>query len=235
MAPLTIPQQSGGFVGTEHPSVVAAATAAAIQKPRDRIQSANKHIKKTVSIVFRDFYHFDTDLKASIDSVLALIPAIHIYVVYDEEPYPPLEFFANYTIMKNVHFVNLAFDVRRTAASGGGGQTMWPLQLIKTRYTLLLPDSIRLGGRVIIQKMLKEIGSGTDVMTDSGKDGSIVADKTTTKEKKQRKLMAIPFASGMGAANCCAISLDFPNWTLEYSLRNGSDNCDMVMCEMRAD
>lgn len=226
MAPFSLPQsvvvQSVAVAATEHLVVAAAA------KPRDRIQSANKHIKKTVSIVFRDFYHFDTDLKASIDSVLALIPSIQIYVVYDEEPYPPLEFFTNYTTNKNLHFINLAFDVRRL--SGGGGKIMWPLQMIKTRYTLLLPDSVRLGGRSIIQKMLKEIGSGTDVMTDSGKDAAAVVETKTAKEKKVRKLMAIAFASSSGGfAHCCAMNLDFSNWTLEYSMRNGSENCDMVI------
>lgn len=195
------------------------------QKPRDRIQSANKHIKKTVTIVFRDFYHFDSDLKGSIDSVLALIPNIQILVVYDEEPYPPMEYFANYTANKNVKFVNLAFDVRRS------GKAVFPMYQIKTRYTLLLPDSVRLGGRSIIQKMLKEIGSGTDVMAAANSKGNVAADKDSThgKEKKVKQLLAIPFASNVrGYTNCCKLNLDFSNWTLEYNVKNGSDNCDMV-------
>lgn len=192
-------------------------------KPKDRIQSANKHIKKMITIVFRDFYHFENDLKGSIDSVLALIPTIQILVIYDEEPYPPLEYFANYTAAKNnVRFVNMAFNVRRS------GKTLSPIHQIKTKYALILPDSVRMGGRSIIQKMLKEIGSTENLLKDSKVSYGKSPD-TKHLDNKNKNMLAIPFASNIkGFSNCCKINLDFSNWTLEYSVRNGTDNCDMV-------
>lgn len=199
-------------------------------KPRDRIQSANKHIKKMVTIVFRDFYHFDTDLRASIDSVLSLIPNIQIVVVYDGEPYPPLEYVTNYTTSKNnVHFVNTEFDVHRT------GKSMSPMHLVKTRYTLLLPDSVRLGGRSIIQKMLREI-ERNDVGTFDGApkrekevESSNGRGEEIPAEMRLRRMVVVPFSSNIrGYTSCCNLMLDFANWTLEYSVRNGTDNCDLV-------
>lgn len=192
-------------------------------KPRDRIQSANKHIKKMVTIVFRDFYHFDSDLRASIDSVLSLIPSIQVLVVYDGEPYPPLEYVSNYTTRNNVQFINTEFDVHRT------GKSMSPIHLVKTRYTLLMPDSVRLGGRSIIQKMLREIeradvGTFDVAPTRENNKGEVVS-----AEKQPRRMVVAPFSSNIrGYTSCCNLFLDFAYWTLEYSVRNGTDNCDLV-------
>lgn len=199
-------------------------------KPRDRIQSANKHIKKMVTIVFRDFYHFDTDLRASIESVLSLIPNIQVVVVYDSEPYPPLDYVSNYTTKNNVHFVNTEFDVHRT------GKSMSPMHFVKTRFTLLMPDSVRLGGRSIIQKMLREIerdeaGNFDGGLTrEKGGDGSDVRREEMSAEKRLRRMVVVPFSSNIrGYTSCCNLILDFPNWTLEYSVRNGTYNCDLVI------
>lgn len=179
-------------------------------KPSNRIQSTNKHIKKAITIIFRDVFHFDNDLKDSIDSILNLIPNVQILVVCDEEPYPPLSFVANYTVTRtNVKFINLAFDVTKSATAVN------PITQIKTKYVLFMPDSVRIGGRSIMQKMLKEIERVDGV--DNDEHGAV------------RKIVAVPFASNVKTiGNCCSIQLDFPNWTIEYSVKNGTDNCDMV-------
>lgn len=192
-------------------------------KPKDKIQTANKHIKKTITIIFRDFYHFDNDLKGSIDGILALIPAIQIFIVYNEEPYPPIDYLANYTTAtskNNVKFINLGFDVRKTA------KMLSPVYQIKTKYVLLLPDSVRLGGRSIIQKMLKELSSSGDGGESSIKDDP----KQHNSVKVQKKMLVIPFASNIRTlTNCCQLKLDMANWTLEYSVKNGTNNCDLVI------
>lgn len=199
-------------------------------KPRDRIQSTNRHIKKAITVIFRDFYHFDNDLKESIDSLLNLVSNVQILVVYDDEPYPPLSFEANYTATRpNVKFINLAFDVTKSA------RALSPVSQIKTKYVLLMPDSVRIGGRSIIQKMLREIermdelddgqrSQGNLGPSQGGRDKEEVATAVAT-----RKIVAVPFASNVKTiGNCCSIQLDFPNWTIEYSVKNGTTNCDMV-------
>lgn len=199
-------------------------------KPKDKIQTANKHIKKTITIIFRDFYHFDNDLKGSIDSILTLIPAVQIFIVYNEEPYPPLDYLANYTTKNNVKFVNLGFDVRKSA------KMLTPIYQIKTKYVLLLPDSVRLGGRSIIQKMLKELNSG-DEQQQQHQPVVLAADGGTKKDEKHgataakgpKKMLVIPFASNVRTmTNCCQLKLDMANWTLEYSVKNGTNSCDLV-------
>lgn len=119
---------------------------------KDRTHTTIKHIKKAITIIFRDFYHFENDLHHSIESILNLLPNIQILVVYEDEPYPPLNFMHNYTVTHpNVKFINLNFDIRKTA------KALSPLTQIHTKYILFVPDSFRFGGRGIIHKMLNEI------------------------------------------------------------------------------
>lgn len=203
-------------------------------KPRERIQSANRHIKKMVTIVFRDVYFFDNDLQASIESILNVIPSIQVLVVYDDEPYPPLEFVANLTHRGNVQFVSSAFDVFKN------GRTASPLNLIRSRYTLLVPDSWRLGGRSILQKMLKEIDRVVTVArkpapvrkaSDMGETyGQHVSARSSAVENVTKKMLIVPFASNIRQyASCCRMHLGFANWTIDYVLSNGTTNCDMYV------
>lgn len=196
-----------------------------IVRQKDRIQSTNRHIKKTITIVFRDFYHFENDLQHSIDSVLNLIPNIQIFVVYDSEPYPPMTFITNYTaIHSNIKFINLSFDVKKTA------KALSPVFQMKTKYALFMPDSVRLGGRTIVQKMLKEIEKTENGNVERFLPKISEGGGGTSSKSNIRKLIVIPFASNVKTmGNCCRIKMELANWTMEYSVKNGTDNCDMVI------
>lgn len=179
-------------------------------KQVDHIQSTNKHIKKTITVVIRDFYDFENDLQRSIDSILNLIPSVQILVIYNVEPYPPMPFMANYSAMySNVRFIDLSFDVKKSS------KTLSPVFGVRTKYALFLPDSVRLGGRSILQKMLKEIESETA--------------KKANSKGVNRKVVVTQFASSQKTAgNCCSIKNDAVNWTMEFTVKNGSADCDMV-------
>lgn len=216
-------------------------------KQKDRTHNTNKHIKKTITIIFRDFYHFENDLHHSIDSILNLIPNIQIMVIYEDEPYPPLSFVTNYTAThSNVKFINLNFDIRKTS------KALSPLLQIRTKYVLFVPDSFRFGGRAIIQKMLGEIEkkssrkgaptsvtihSATDARTNDApnpsdtNDGFINNDKIKLANKPlNKKIVIIPFASNVKTmSNCCRINVDIANWTMEYIVKNDTHHCDMVI------
>lgn len=221
-----------------------------IANKQTRIHSTNKHIKKAITIIFRDFYHFENDLHHSIDSILNLVPNIQILVIYEDEPYPPLSFVCNYTAThSNVKFINLNFDIRKTS------KALSPLSQIRTKYVLFVPDSFRFGGRAIIQKMLTEIEKDSNVKTaptsfvtglqtdDKTNENANLAsidrnsyniDANNDKSKSAGKLMnkkilIIPFASNVKTmSNCCRINVNIVNWTMEYNVKNDTLNCDMV-------
>lgn len=233
------------------------------QRQKERSHTTIKHIKKTITIIFRDFYHFENDLHHSIDSILNLIPNIQILVIYDEDPYPPLNFMNNFTgTHPNVKFINLNFDIRKTS------KALSPLTQIRTKYILFVPDSFRFGGRAIIHKMLTEIekkavnskkisvsaittnspteernmgqdgdgktdssssssSSGSDIMTNNDKNKPMTLNNNKSSNKK---IVIIPFASNVKTmSNCCRINVDIANWTMEYSVKNNTLHCDMVV------
>lgn len=186
-------------------------------KPRDRIQEANIFLKRSVTIIFRDFYHFDNDLKTSIDHLINLVPDLRILIISDELPYPPMNIFtsslpSNQTpsssslIYKdNVQFFNLDADVTKSASEKN------PLNYIITKYSLFMPDSFRLAnGRQLFQRLIKSLGQNI-------------------RERSHRKVVVIPFASNHRDINYCfQINSDIPNWTLEYEVKNTTKNCNMV-------
>lgn len=222
------------------------AVASKLMNGANKQEKTNRHIKKAITIIFRDFYHFENDLKHSIDSILNLIPNVQIIVAYEDEPYPPLSFIANYTATHpNVKYINLNFDIRKTS------RALSPLLQIKTKLTLFVPDSFRFGGRAIIQKMLNEIEKESNTMkndnnvVDSLDQSTIQGDNsegfTTNKNNNyndkikatskfiNKKVVIIPFASNAKTmSNCCRINIDIANWTMEYNVKNNTRRCDMV-------
>lgn len=121
------------FLSSESNQTVGAKLTNAGNKQKDR----NKHIKKAITIIFRDFYNFENDLHNSIDSILNLIPNIQILVIYEDEPYPPLLWVSNFTASHlNVKFINMNFDIRKTF------KALSPLLQIRTKYVLFVPGII---------------------------------------------------------------------------------------------
>lgn len=223
------------------------------KRAKERVQSINKHVKKAITIIFRDFYNFENDLHHSIENILNLIPNVQILVIYDIEPYPPLDFVQNLTATRtNVKFINLNFDINKSS------RALSPIFQIKTKYVLFMPDSVRLGSRTIIQKILREIEKETLANTRTenqrhfGVDNSdnqsnretqgaqsanernnVVMsnnkDNINSNKQSTRKILIVPFASNVKTmGNCCSIKLDFADWTMHYSVKNGTVNCDMV-------
>jgi fukutin-related protein len=174
---------------------------------RDKIQNANKLLRRSVTIVFRDFYHYDNDLKNCIDHLLNLIPDIRIIIVCDELPYPPMSIFSSSTnqtssaaltsliYKENVQFFHLDMDFSKTTSEKN------PLNYIITKYTLFMPDGFRLSnGRQLLQKLIKNLGH-------------------SERDKSHRKILAVPFAANNKLFNY---------WSLQYEVKNTTKNCDMV-------
>lgn len=134
-----------------------------------------------------------------------------------EYAYPPISFERNLTSgeEQTVHFMSLAFDVRRTR------EQLNPLAAIHTKYALLMPDSVRLSSKNLLQKILREMN------TKSGKGQAQRV--TVAPEEQVRRLLLIPFAGNPKTFSSCAkLNLDLPNWTMELEARNDSTHCDLV-------
>jgi hypothetical protein len=194
-------------------------------KPKvDRVQEAKKFLQKSLTIIFRDFYHFDNDLKSSIDHLLALIPDLRILVISEDYPYPPINIFAthlasnqtvkpsitNLIYKENVQFLWLSMDITKTSTE------LNPLNFIQTKYVCFMPDNFKLAnGRQMFQRMIK-------LLTNDEHQYS-------TRWKSKRKIVIVPFDSNQRYINYCfQINSDIPNWTLEYEVKNKTTNCDLV-------
>ncbi|XP_040168799.1 fukutin-related protein [Anopheles arabiensis] len=233
---------------------------------RERVQHTNGYLRKSITFVFRDFYDFDNDLLQSIGSVTALIPGVSVFVIAPELPYPPLDIFnpvpapatggggnqsgraaaggptpAWFTEGSNVRFFHLAYDVTKTL------KDTFPVLHVSTRYVLFMPDSVRLTGRGLLSRMLREIDtpSGSELLLQqhqhlllkqnghggiggAGGGGGGGGASFDVNRKPERRIVAVPFGSNAkGAANCVQLQLDLPNWTLEYVTGNETERCDM--------
>ncbi|XP_055920755.1 ribitol 5-phosphate transferase FKRP [Eupeodes corollae] len=203
------------------------------QTAKDKIKTANKHIRKSITIVFRTFYTFENDIKASIDSILEIVPNIPILVVQDTLPYPPVTYETNLTEPSTVRFLNLGFDIQKSS------KEMNPLLAIKTKYVLFMPDSVRLNNKNLLQKILKEINNSHREQVDGvgkvgvgggggggGNGGGGIVDS----DDIVRRVVIVPFAGNIKSfSSCTQVNLDLPNWTIQYIAVNSSDKCDLYL------
>lgn len=185
-------------------------------KQIDKAQIANKHIKSIVTVIFREFYHFDNDLKASIQSILSAIPSIKIFLIYDDVPYPPLEIFNTSGIKDKVRFFTIDQKLGKTTVE------LHPLEYVKTPYVLLMPDSVRLSSRSTFQKILKEMNYFEQLMKSNSSEKNHV---------KPKQLYIVPFTSNNKHNTLCnSIEIDLPNWTIEYIAQNiTKSKCDIFV------
>lgn len=195
------------------------------QKSNDKAQVANKHIKSTITVVFRGFYHFDNDLKSSIQSILNVIPSIKVFLIYDNNPYPPLDIFNSSSIKDKVRLFTLDQGLGKSSLD------MSPLDYIRTPYTLLMPDSVRFSSRSTLQKILREI----NVIETKGQKNN-ESKSSSSSVKKEKRMFVVPFASNNKIdAICTSIMVDLPNWSIEYTVQNTSkginnnNHCDMFV------
>ncbi|KAH8320764.1 hypothetical protein KR067_008981 [Drosophila pandora] len=191
--------------------------------PKDKVRNANKHIRKSITIVFYGQYNFEQDLKASIDSILDVIPNMPILVLQEggaEYAYPPVSYERNLTAGEEhtVIFQSLSFDVRRTR------QELNPLAAIRTKYALLMPDSVRLSSKNLLQKILREINS-------LGQPGQPKEQRPPVPpEDTVRRMVLVPFAGNLKSfSSCLKMQMDLPNWTLELVATNDSRHCDLFL------
>lgn len=191
-----------------------------IKNNKNRLHELKKFLQKSLTVILRDFYHFDNDLKSGIDHLLNIIPNLRILVISDQQPYPPISIFkpiqsSNQTTnsiliyKENVQFIPLNLDITKKASENN------PLNYIQTKYVLFLPDNYKLSNaRHLFQRLIKTIDD----------------DYNAKYSKNPRKILIVPFISNQKLINYCfQLNVDIPNWTLEYLVKtNNTLDCDMV-------
>jgi hypothetical protein len=186
-------------------------------KPRDRKQEANNYLVRTLTIIIRDFFPLDNDLKNSINHLLKLIPNVEIIIICETLfPYPPMNIFTkslitnhtapitNLVFEKNVRYFHLDVDMTRPNSHQN------PLEHIATSHVLLLPDGFRISNRQLLIRLVRTLEHASTV-------------------NSSKKILAVPFASNNQKLNYCfQVNTDFPNWTIEYVVKNSTRNCHLV-------
>lgn len=191
-------------------------------KNTNRLHELKKFLQKSLTVILRDFYHFDNDLKSGIDHLLNIIPNLRILIISDQQAYPPISIFrpiqstpnqtTNPSILiykDNVQFVPLNLDLTKKASENN------PLNYIQTKYVLFLPDNYKLSNaRHLFQRLIRNIDD----------------DYNAKYSKNPRKILVVPFTSNQKLINYCfQLNFDIPNWTIEYLVKtNKTLDCDMV-------
>ncbi|KAG8226995.1 hypothetical protein J437_LFUL000300, partial [Ladona fulva] len=156
------------------------------------------YLSKTITVVVRNFELFENDVVATIKSILVVFPYIHILIISDTSPYPPLNLDQlNATISQNVKLISL--ELRIT----GSTEERNPLWHIKTKYVLFIPDSLRIHNEVSLQSMMLEM------------------------KKWPHNVVALPFPSTR-KPHCFSINMNSREWTLHYESKPNSLECDAV-------
>lgn len=114
-------------------------------------KTPNKHLSKLITVIIRQFETYENDVSATVESILTLFPHIHIYIICDDIPYPPLNILYGNGTSKQVHLLNLGLSL------GVPLKDRLPSLSISTKYALFIPDSTRIPSRQVVQAMVNEV------------------------------------------------------------------------------
>ncbi|XP_071439163.1 ribitol 5-phosphate transferase FKRP [Hetaerina americana] len=157
-----------------------------------------QHLGKSVTVVIRNFEIFENDVVPTVKSVVSVFPNIHILIVSDTIPYPPLNIdqLSN-TTSQNVKVLSLELQLT------GSLEERNPLWYIKTKYVLFVPDSSRIHNEVALQSMMLEM------------------------KKWPHSIVALPFPTTR-KPHCYLINMNRREWTLTYERKANLLECDAV-------
>lgn len=122
-------------------------------------KSITKHISKLVTVVLADFELYENDVSATINSFVSVLPNIHVLVLCESLPYPPLEIIESPNIThRNVKIINSRRDLNSSYIDH------YLLNHVQTKYVLFVPDSTRLPNKQILQFVTNEMSRETNII-----------------------------------------------------------------------
>ncbi|XP_028411056.1 fukutin-related protein-like isoform X2 [Dendronephthya gigantea] len=155
-------------------------------------QGRPKSIGGKFTVVIIEFEEFENDIPNTVDSILNLFPDVNILIVSKKLPYPPVD----------VSQDNVKVVVRDQASSD---PKKWgdPSFYIKTKYVLLIPDSVRLhNGKKLKNFNYEKLNTI---------DGARIA--------------AFPVGSNY---QCSKLKVDYRHWTMSYTDKTYDGVCDAI-------
>lgn len=159
--------------------------------PNTVTKSPTKHLSKMITVIIRDFELYENDVTLTAHSFLNIFPTMHLFVLYDELPYPPLDIMLTNNSLPNVKFINLSPSLKSSFTDS------YPVAQIKTKYVLFVPDSTRLTSRQSLQALINEIS------------------------KKQETMVVAPVRNQRKNMVCLKININIREWVLKYNSAKG--------------
>lgn len=158
-----------------------------------------KHISKMVTVIIREFELVENDVTLTAHSFMNIFPTIQILILFDELPYPPLDIMTTNNSLPNVKFIKLLPSLRSEYSE------IYPLNQVKTKYVLFVPDSTRITSRQSLQIMLTEL------------------------HRKSGDILVASVRSQKNLAYCLMIDINIREWKLKYSKTNKKVDCDGII------
>ena len=158
-----------------------------------------KKTSDSVTFIFQEYENFENDIAESTLSLLSMFPDIHIVIVADSLPYPPLKLSRE----PNVHLVSTVTSLGKQLSESR------PENYIKTEYILLLPDGVHLKSKDHIDYMI-------DYLKHQQSDVKIVAwplagdMPTCVSLKMMFKQWTLQYSAPDRLDLCDAVDGDFP-------------------------
>lgn len=158
-----------------------------------------KQINGLVTVIMREFELFENDVALTVHSFKNIFPKMPILILYDELPYPPLDITMPNNSLPNVRFVKLVPNLKTSFMES------YPLNQIKTKYVLFIPDSTRTTSQQSLQIMISDL------------------------VKKPGGILAASVRSQRNVATCLMLDINIREWTLRYSKTNRKIDCDGIL------
>ena len=169
----------------------------------DHVHAKNRHNLKSssfswtdqVSFVFREFEDYENGISKTAKGIIEKVPDAAIIVISDSLPYPPIEL----PKTESVHLVTLDLQPDESLKKSR------PENVIKTKYMLLLPDSVGLKSPRDVQVLIQEFES----------------------QPSDVKAMVWPI-DPHAHLHCTGLNVKLREWTLQY-FPSQSKECDIVL------
>lgn len=153
------------------------------------------NLESLVTVIIRDFEHFENDIVETVNSLLKTAPTLQILIVSNSLPYPPFQWkTVNHTSVK---VINLKLE------AGGFKEDGDVLYHVKTKYALVIPDSVRPMSRESFISMLKSL------------------------DEPNVHILSAP-VSEVSQSSCLSMELNLIQWTLVYKAAPSELFCDGV-------
>lgn len=141
----------------------------AIGKSKNAAETG-RQFENEVTIVFLEFEEFENDLGRTIRSILDHFPSIHVVIISQRRPYPPLD-------LPNGKIQLVVQEVSPDQKQSSGR----PENYITTPYVMFVPDSVRFDSASLPVMMLAELKA----MASTKPQAKVVAVPVKTKQTIQ--------------------------------------------------